>query len=119
MVQKKSLKIALDLLFQFSKYPGIKPNYDKTKAIWIGSKINSQEKLCNDKGIQWTNDPFNILGFIFTSDLDNIEELNYNDKINKVEKEITSWSKRILTIFGKISIIKSLLILKLIHLFIA
>ena len=77
---EKSLKSALDLLFQFSKYSGPKPNYDKTKAIWIGSKINSQEILCNDKGIQWTNDPFNILGIIFTSDLNNIEELNYNDK---------------------------------------
>ena len=36
---EKSLKSALDLLFQFSKYSGLKPNYDKTKAIWIGSKI--------------------------------------------------------------------------------
>ena len=52
---EKSLKRALDLLFQFSKYSGLKPNYDKTKAIWIGSKINSQEILCNDKGIQWTS----------------------------------------------------------------
>ena len=119
MVQKKSLKSALDLLFQFSKYSGLKPNYDKTKAIWIGSKINSQEILCNDKAIQWTNDPFNILGIIFTSDLNNIEELNYNDKINQVEKEITSWSKRNLTIFGKITVIKSLLIPKLTHLFMA
>ena len=116
---EKSLKSALDLLFQFSKYSGLKPNYDKTKAIWIGSKINSQEILWNDKGIQWTNDPFNILGIIFTSDLNNIEELNYNDKINKVEKEITSWSKRNLTIFGKITVIKSLLIPKLTHLFMA
>ena len=40
---EKSLKSALDLLFQFSKYSGLKPNYDKTKAIWIGSKINSKD----------------------------------------------------------------------------
>jgi hypothetical protein len=35
---EKSLKSALDLLFQFSKFSGLKPNISKTKAIWISSK---------------------------------------------------------------------------------
>ena len=53
---EKSLKSALDLLFQFSKYSGLKPNYDKTRAIWIGSKINSKDTMYNESGINWTND---------------------------------------------------------------
>ena len=116
---EKSLKSALDLLFQFSKYSGLKPNFDKTKAIWIGSKINCVETMCNDSGIQWTNVPFNVLGIVFSSNLDNIEELNFNEKILNIQKEIVSWSKRNLTIFGKITVIKALLIPKLTHLFIA
>ena len=116
---EKSLKSALDLLFQFSKYSGLKPNYDKTKAIWIGSKINSKDTMCNESGINWTNDPFNVLGIIYTSNLNNMEDLNYNDKILKIEKDITAWSRRNLTVFGKITVIKSLLIPKLTHLFIA
>lgn len=48
---EKSLKSALDLLFQFSKFSGLKPNISKTKAIWIGSKINSNT-ICSDTGLQ-------------------------------------------------------------------
>ena len=116
---EKSLKSALDLLFQFSKYSGLKPNYDKTKVIWIGSKINSKDTMYNESGINWTNDPFNVLGIIYTSNLNNMEDLNYNDKILKIEKDITAWSRRNLTVFRKITVIKSLLIPKPTHLFIA
>ena len=42
MGQKKSLKAALDLLYQFSKLSDLKPNISKINAIWIGSKINTQ-----------------------------------------------------------------------------
>ena len=85
---EKSLKSALDLLFQFSKYSGLKPNYDKTKAIWIGSKINSKDTMCNESGINWTNHPFNVLGIIYTRNLNNMEDLNYNDKIWKSKKTL-------------------------------
>ena len=56
----KRLKYARDLLFPFSKI--FKLNIWKTKAIWIGSKAQSSDKLSNDSGILWTTEPFNILG---------------------------------------------------------
>lgn len=65
---EKSLKSALDLLFQFSKFSGLKPNISKTKAIWIGSKINSNT-MCSDTGLQWTTEPFTILGVTYTANL--------------------------------------------------
>jgi hypothetical protein len=49
---EKSLKSSLDLLFQFSKFSGLKPNITKTKALWIGSKVNSTNTLCNETGLQ-------------------------------------------------------------------
>ena len=55
---EKSLKSALDLLFQFSKFSGLKPNISKTKAIWIRSKAQSSDTLRNDSGILWTIEPF-------------------------------------------------------------
>ena len=42
---EKSLKSALDLLFQFSKFSGLKPNIGKTKAIWIGSMVESEDTI--------------------------------------------------------------------------
>jgi exonuclease III len=113
---EKSLKSALDLLFQFSKYSGLKPNISKTKAIWIGSKTNSTDTLNNDFGLQWTVEPFSILGVIYTADLHNIEQLNFDDRLSNIQKEITHWSKRNITPIGKITVIKSLLLSKITHL---
>ena len=79
MGRKKSLKSALDLLYQFSKFSGLKPNISKAKAIWIGSKAQSADTLRNDSGILWTTEPFNILGIIYTANLCNIVQLNFAD----------------------------------------
>lgn len=38
---KKCPASAFDLLFQFSKFSGLKSNISRTKGIWIGLKINS------------------------------------------------------------------------------
>ena len=113
----KNLKSTLDLLFQFSKYSGLKPNISKTKAIWIGSKANSNDYICKDYNIQWENGPFSILGITFTSDLTNIEKLNYEDNLYKIQNEILSWNKRNITPIGKVTVVKSLLIPKLTHIF--
>ena len=113
---EKSLKSALDLLFQFSKFSGLKPNISKTKAIWIGSKVNSTDILNNDSELQWTTQPFNILGVIYTADLHDVEQLNFDDKFSNIQREITQWSKRNITPLGKITVVKSLLLSKITHL---
>ena len=104
---EKSLKSALDLLFQFSKFSGLKPNISKTKAIWIGSKAQSSDTLSNDSGILWTTEPFNILGIIYTANLCNIVQLNFDEKLTTLQKEINQWSKRNISPISKIIIIKS------------
>lgn len=43
---ESSVRNTLSLILQFSKFSGLRPNYDKTKCIWIGSKRFSTEKLC-------------------------------------------------------------------------
>lgn len=114
---EKSLKSVLDLLYQFAKYSGLKPNIDKTRAIWIGTKINSNDIICADMNLNWSKDPFDILGIKFTADLEGMEIMNYSAKLNKVRKEINSWNKRNLTPLGKITVIKSILLPKFTHLF--
>ena len=116
---EKSLQSALNLLFQYSKYSGLKPNISKTKAVWIGSKINSADRLCKDSDLEWTSDAFTVLGITFTASLDNIETLNFEKRILDIEKEIMSWSKRNISTLGKITVVKSLLIPKITHLLIS
>ena len=46
-----------------------------------------------------------------------MDELNFIPKINQIKKDITQWNMRNLTTLGKITIVKSLLLPKLTHLF--
>ena len=54
-------KSALDPLYQFPKYSGLKPNIEKqkknkkTKALCIGSKCNCEEKNCLEYNLDWLN----------------------------------------------------------------
>ena len=113
----KSLKSALDLLFQFSKYSGLKPNIEKTQAIWIGDRIGSRDVLCPQYNLNWSNSPFTTLGITFTPDLSNLDELNFIPKIDKIERDITQWSMRNLTSLGKITVVKTILLPKITNLF--
>lgn len=114
-----SLRAALSLLGQYAKYSGLKPNIEKTHAMWIGNKMNSQERLCRDFDLKWTSDPIKVLGITFCTNLNDMIKQNYEDKINEIESFLNNWSKRYLTIIGRITVIKSLAISKLVHLFIS
>ena len=66
---ENSLKNALYLLDQFSKYSGLTPNFEKTQCIWIGSDIGRTDKLCKERKLKWTNRPFSVLGIILVPTL--------------------------------------------------
>lgn len=83
---ERSLKAALDLVFKFSnylKYSGFKPNFWKTKTIWIWSKSQSSEIICPHFKIKWTNDDSDILS------LTNINEINFEPKLAIISEWIT------------------------------
>ena len=114
---EKSLNSALSLIFQFAKFSGLKPNYDKTSCIKIGSMKNSQLRYRTTYNINWSQESFGYLGITFTLDLKEIIEINYSDKINAIRTLISSWSKRNISTIGRITVVKSLMIPKLNHLF--
>lgn len=55
---EKSLKSALDLLFQFSKFSGLDA---KAQGHWIGSKLGNKDILCFNFKKTIDNDDLNIL----------------------------------------------------------
>ena len=92
-------------------------NVEKTKAVWLGSKRFSKDMLLPEKNLAWVfNEPFNILGITFFVETQQIVEHNYKVKLDEVEKLLDSWSWRLLSIIGKIQVIKSLAVSKLVHL---
>ena len=116
---EESLRATLGVFEQFYLMSGLKMNFEKTKAIWIGSEADSNTKLCTQYDLDWSGGKFVILGITFNPHLYNIWNINYSDKLNQVKSLLRAWSKRKLTLLGRVTIIKSLAISKLVHLFLA
>ena len=58
------------------------------------------------------------MGIWFINDLSKITEVNTTDKLLEVKKLFKVWSRRLCTPLGKIAILKSLILSKLIYLWI-
>ena len=114
-----SLRATLEILDKFYKMSGLKINKDKTKALWIGSRINSTEILCREHNLDWEQGPIKILGVTFSPEVFNIWDINSQDTLTKIEKIIKTCSQRKLTLPGRITVIKSLALSKFTHLFIS
>lgn len=116
---EKSLKAALNSLKQFYVMSGLKINVDKTRALWIGSSCGSSETLCEELALDWSQEPLKILGVTFSPLVFNIWDLNVQEILLKVQRILNQWSKRKISLSGRITIIKSLALSKFVHLFIS
>ena len=112
---ERNLRLCMDILEEFHLISGLKINVDKTKVVKFGKNRDSSDTLCPDLKLIWT-DTFTSLGITYDmTDLENITNLNIEPKILEMNKQIRIWQTRNLTLIGKILIIKSLLISKIIH----
>ena len=82
-------------------------------------KENSMEKLRCANSLNWGTNLFTLLGIDFDVNLQNIPALNYSKALIKVDEVISAWKKRTLTPLGKITVITSLILSQLNHLFMA
>ncbi|XP_071139100.1 uncharacterized protein [Mytilus edulis] len=101
----------------YAKLSGLRINFTKTQVVWIGSKKYSREMLCQNRDLSWGSTSFKLLGINFDIDLDKILNLNYTDRYHQIKNLINTWSKRNLTVIGKISVVKTLILPILNHLF--
>jgi hypothetical protein len=119
---KNSLKSALSLVDENAKYSGLKPNYEKTKRIKIGPLSNKPNVFLKDfENLTWSQDPFTVLGIAYCVNLDykDMYDLNFKPKINAIKSLISSWSRRMLSTAGRITVIKTLILPKITHLLIS
>ena len=113
---QSSLQAALNTLETYNNYSGLTMNKEKTKIIWISKKRFAKEKQKVSEKLDWGNTEFTLLGLKFSVDLSKMPELNYSKAYEKNAKEIKSWKCRKLTPIGKISLIKTNIVSKIIHL---
>ena len=104
------------VLQQFASMSGLNINVDKTKAVWIGSRRNSKLRFMPEINLDWNPVTFTALGVVFSTDVFEIVRINFENKLNEMKKVLNAWSRRNLTPFGRITVIKSIVISKITHL---
>ena len=105
----------LNIINYFGDIAGPKLNLTKTEGLWLGSKTY-QQLNCSLGNIKWPTDPIRCLGvFISTNGYNSrkCEDLNWWSKLDKIENHLKLWKMRNLTILGKITVVKHLILPKL------
>ena len=103
---------ALNIIEKFGKHSGLVLNQGKTEGIYLGKLKNSTEKIGN---IKWAQKPIKALGIYFGLNEHECNLLNWEKKIVDCENLIHNWLKKI-TFFGKIKVIKTLIMPKFVYL---
>ena len=107
---------ALKVFKDFEAASGLKMNLEKTEVLRIGAIKNTDIILCPETNLKWTNDPVKLLGVLISTDISEMIEINYNPILSKIKNTIDMWKQRNLTIIGKVTIVKTLLVSKLTYL---
>ena len=99
----------LQVLQNFEKQSGFCVSYDKTQMYRIGSLKFSDASLYCQQELRWTSDYINVLGIDIHHDNVKVLDLNYKKTMDKMEGVLKQWSKRSLSLIGKVNIINSLI----------
>ena len=68
-------------------------------------------------GLDWCENNFEVLDITLNKPFDNIWTLNLDEKLVKIGKLLNSWRGKCRTICGRITVVKTLAMSKLIHIF--
>jgi hypothetical protein len=96
---KNDISVAMNEIEIFGNFSGLMINRNKTEGLWIGKLKHSKVK---EENIKWTNKPIKTLGIYYGHDYIECEKLNWGKKIENMNSLFLSWSKRNLSILGKV-----------------
>ena len=111
----EDVKGVVDELSAFCRMSGLRLNASKTKCLAIGPDHAIMEGVNLDPlGLSWVEE-LTVLGIKFANNNINITDMNLKEKLPLIYAEIKKWNKRTITLMGKIVVIKSLLLSKIVH----
>ena len=92
----------------------LKINMEKTLAVWLGSE-KERLKISQTYQLNWVNQ-FELLGIIFHVTQEKMFQLNFDKRISEIERIINMYSKFSLSLIGRVTVIKTLMLLKIVYL---
>ena len=104
----QSILKTLQSFEEFYKYAGLKLNKTKTEAIIVQNDGSMYEDT--NLGISWIRNSFKTLGTYFTLNYKDTAILNINQKVQVIKDILNAWQARSLSLKGKITVVKSLVI---------
>ena len=108
---KLSHRNLFDTIDLFSTYSGLKVNHDRTEILLLGNmEVNSSEL-----GVNEISQVVKILGVHFTFNRSLFYKLNFESIEKSLRGLLKGWSWRGLTLLGKIQVIKSFAIPKILY----
>ena len=108
---KESFYQLSNTLHTFGVYSGLKMNKQKTEVMNLGSSRVTAEEL----SVEHIPKAVKILGIHFTYDYVLFQRLNLDSIVKSLKKTLNSWSWRGLTLLGKIQVIKTFAIPKILY----
>ena len=101
-----------DTISIFTDFSSLKVNFEKSEVAWIGSKKFSDAPVDGVKWINLTKEVVRILGIYFTYNKSLSNEYNFTRVKENIKVVLNIWKSRNLTIMGKNTIIKNLVLPK-------
>ena len=106
------MRLTADALLGQRRILSLPTSWPKTEGMWIGSFRGKMEESFS---IKWPKTPIKALGVYFTYDQKLLKEKNFIERLDSIKKLINIWSSRGLSLYGKVTIIKSFLISKFVY----
>ena len=107
----QSITNAINIFKDFEKCSGLKLNLNKTEIIPIGNQKSVHTILpYHLREIKIKHGPFKALGVWFTSNHQEMVELNYNERLKNMNTLTNIWQCRNLSLKGKITILRTLIL---------
>ena len=94
----------------FSDVAGPKLNINKSIGMHIGRYKGHERHIM---GITFTNKPIKCLGVFVGGTIEECQNLNWSPKFTTIEDTLEKWKKRNLSLFGKVTVIKSFILSKI------
>jgi hypothetical protein len=108
VLKLESLKKLKEILEAFHKLSGLSCNVEKTSVMRIGNLDGEIDQEIINLGFSFVNDMV-LLGFKL-SNIENVEEINFLPVLEKIQNTVRFWERFYLSLPGKISIYKCLLL---------
>ena len=113
---EQSILTCFEVLDKFGECSGLRINYNKTVIVTLGR--NQDTRFLEDRGLKWQyRGQFTVLGISYNLNKDEVTADNYSKYMKQFEGTLNAWSARNLTLYGRVVVLKSLALSKLVHLF--